>query len=416
MAKLTPISVANAKPGDTRREISDGGTGLWLVVQPSGKKGFAVRYRINGRPTKLTLKAGTLADARRQAATALHEVEQGRDPVAAKKQEKIAAELKDATTLRAVAELYLKREEAKPPGKRLRTIDQRRDTFERLVYPRLGGRPIADIKRSEVVALMDDVEEERGGRMADEVLSVLRIVFDWHALRSDDFKSPIVKGMTLTKPKDRMRDHKLSDAEVAAVWHAAQEMPGAFGPFVQFALLTATRRNEAARLRWGELSPDRKTWVIPAARYKSKRDHLVPLSPAAQALLAKLPPIAGCEFVFTNDGKRAVGGFSRGKAKLDEASGVTGWRLHDLRRVSRSLMSAADVDRDTAERCLGHRVGGILDQTYDKFEYREQKAIAFEKLAARIECIVNPPPPSEVADLGQARAHKARMSSARAAG
>ena len=204
----------------------------------------------------------TLAGARQAATGALLEVERGVDPAAKKK----AAT--GGNTLREIAEAHLRREESKPADKRLRTLDQRRDTLERLILPKLGKRPINQIKRSEIVALMDEVETTRGARMADEVLGVLRIVCDWHARRDDDFRSPIVRGMTLTKPQERIRNRVLSNGELVKVWKAADAMEGPFGHYVQFLLLTATRRNEAARMTYAEISGG--DWLIPAARYKTK--------------------------------------------------------------------------------------------------------------------------------------------------
>src|SRR5262249_8911295 len=159
------------------------------------------------------------------------------------------------------------------------TADQRRATFERLIFPQLGARPIADIKRREIIQLLDRVEDERGGRMADDTLAVLRLLLNWHASRDDEVRSPIVRGMARTKLEDRGRTPPVSDDELRAVWKAADATP-TFGALVQFITLTATRRNEAACMRWSELAGS--DWLIPAARYKNKRDHLVPLSKAAQ--------------------------------------------------------------------------------------------------------------------------------------
>ena len=77
------------------------------------------------------------------------------------------------------------------------------------------------------------------------------------------------------------------------------------------------------------------------------------------AIIDDLPSVNGSDLVFTHDGKRPVGGFSKFKARLDRDSGVTGWRLHDLRRTARSLMSRAGVPADHAERCLGHVIGNV---------------------------------------------------------
>src|SRR5262249_53382214 len=136
---LTDVAIRNLKPGSARSEIPDpGARGLYVVIQPSGVKSFAVRYRYGGRSPKLPLAAGiSLVAARRAAADALYEVDQGRDPSAAKRRAKDAHRLAAENTFRAVAEEYLKRD-----GARLRTANQQRRTLERLVYPHLGNRPI----------------------------------------------------------------------------------------------------------------------------------------------------------------------------------------------------------------------------------------------------------------------------------
>jgi integrase len=107
-------------------------------------------------------------------------------------------------------------------------------------------------------------------------------------------------------------------------------------------------------------------------------------------ILQGLPRIVGCDFVFAGAGGKAINALSLWKRELDEASGVSGWTLHDLRRTARSLMSRAGVNGEVAERCLGHSVGGLVRETYDRHEYLEEKRHAFETLAAQIERIVNP--------------------------
>src|SRR5262245_27284811 len=157
MAKrLTAIGVEQIKPRATRFEVPDGGcVGMYLSIQPSGKRRFVVRYRIAGRPAKYTLDAGLSLKAAREAATAvLNKAAQGVDPAGARREAAAAAELAAGDTLRAVAERYLQAEERKPEAKRLRTIPQRRATFERLIYPDLGGRPVHEIRRGETTRRM----------------------------------------------------------------------------------------------------------------------------------------------------------------------------------------------------------------------------------------------------------------------
>jgi integrase len=173
----------------------------------------------------------------------------------------------------------------------------------------------------------------------------------------------------------------LNDAEIAAMLRAVEAQPGPFSSLVRFLLLSAARRSEASDMTWGEIVGD--VWTIPAARCKTKKDVAIPLSGAAWAVLDQIPRIGGCRYVFTASGRRPVSSVSNRKAKLDAASGVTGWTLHDLRRTARSLMSRAGVNADIAERCLGHVIGGVRG-TYDRHEYLQEKRAAFEALAEQI--------------------------------
>ena len=199
---------------------------------------------------------------------------------------------------------------------------------------------------------------------------------NWHAARDDDFVCPIVRGMKRGKGNGRQRI--LSDAEIEQVWHAAQ---GLFGRYVRFLLLTAVRKSEASEAQWSEV--DQGVWTVPAEGMKQKLDHAVPLSEAAIALME---PNASL-FVFTATGERGVTDFTKYKDKLDEASGVTGWVLHDLRRSARSLMGRANVPEKIAERCLAHVPGGIVGR-YDKWEYLPQKREALASLARLVGEIV----------------------------
>src|SRR5262249_15643727 len=110
---------------------------------------------------------------------------------------------------------------------------------------------------------------------------------------------------------------------------------------------------------------------------------------SAKAIIDAQPHIG--PYVFSTDGRTSINGFSKSKAQLDQASGVSDWVLRDLRRTARSLLSRAGVNADVAERCLGHVIGGIRG-VYDRHSWYEEKKLAYEKLAMVIEGIVNPKP------------------------
>jgi integrase len=387
--KLTAKTIESLRPGSQRREISDGGSGLFLVLQPSGAKSWAVRFRCAGRPTKLTLGSWptlTLAAARKGAADTLHDLANGIDPSATRKAAKQKAAESEANTVAAICNEFLQRE-----SKRLRTIDQRERILRRLVYPAIGNRPVESLKRSEIARLLDRIEDSSGPRMADVTLAVLRRVFHWHALRSDEFRSPIVRGMGRQSPADHRRARILDDNELRRLWAATADRQR-FSNLIRFLLLTTARRGEAAEMRWDEVTDG--IWTLPASRSKTKTEIVRPLSRAAQAVLAAQPRIT--DWVFTTNRTGPLKSFSEPKAKLDAASGITNWRIHDLRRSSRSLLSRAGVNPDIAERCLGHALPTIR-ATYDRHRYLDEMAHAFEALAALIERIVNPPDAAVVA-------------------
>jgi integrase len=388
MAKFTAKFVENLKPGPARREIPDPGcSNLYLVLQPSGARSWAARYRDNGRSVKLTLGSWpqiSLHDARVAAAEALKQVKLGQDPAKARQDAKIKADAAKADTLTAICEKYLGR----PETKRLRTHDQRVSILKRQIYPLLGSRPIGEIKRREIAGLLDKIEDKSGPRAADVALAILRRIFNWQAVRDDDFISPIVRGMNRQKPAEHRRARILNDDEIRAVW-AATEDNTAFSSLIRFLLLTTARRNEAAAMTRDEIDAD-GVWRLPASRSKTKVEVVRPLSKAALALIEQIPQIDDCPFIFSTTGRTPISQFSIPKAKLDAASGTSGWTIHDLRRTARSLLSRAGVNSDVAEKALGHSRGDDIER-YDRHDFRDEMRHAFERLSALIETIAHPP-------------------------
>jgi integrase len=378
MTRLTDLAVKNAKPKATRYERSDNGSGLWLIVQPNGHKSYATRTRLNRKSIKIThgdTVALSLAQARVLNAEAIKQAAQGINPGDAKKDAKVRRAIAEANTFAAVAALYLNTGRVK----KLRTLDQLTYRLTRLTIPQIGDKPIADLKRSQIMHALDHIERVNGGRTADLCLSDISCVLKFHAMRDDEYRLPLVPGMKRINAKDSARDRILTDAEIKAVWDTGNG-------FARFLLLTAARRDEAAGMQWKEL--DGNDWTLPASRNKVKVDLVRPLSKAAMDVL----PSRGHddEFVFGNPPDRPLRSYSLLKKNLDRASGVTGWRLHDLRRTARSLMSRAGVNADHAERCLGHVIGGVRG-IYDRHEFHAEKAHALEALAHQVALIVDPP-------------------------
>jgi integrase len=372
-------------------EVRDAGCrGLRVTVQASGTKGWYLRYWHQGKGYNLWLGSvlegatdtttapaiGTplsLADARMLAAQVLREVKAGRDPGTLRRLGPSEG------TVSSIADDYFKRAASK-----LRSAKARRYDLD-LIRGAVGSRPIVEVKLSDLARLRDKVEEEHGPAAADRMLTTWSAFAEWHAGRNDDYRPPSIRKLRVKPPA---RERVLSDSELRAVWQAADKLGYPNGHLVKLLLLTCGRLREVAGMRRTELSDDGATWTIPAARCKTGRDVVLPLSETAQGIIASAPVIEPGDFVFTSTGKTHIGSFDARKNAIVAASGVTGWRLHDLRRTSRTLLSRAGVSTDVAERCLGHAIGGVRG-VYDRHRYLQEMAEAFEALAGMVEQLVN---------------------------
>jgi len=381
---LTPRLIDALKP--PRKLVWDATVpGFAVRVTDNGAKTFVLVGRFSSRnPTARAIgKVGALSleDARAKAREWIALVAKGIDPAQAQRDAQ-------RDTLAAICEEYLARR-----SRELRSIDLIRSMLTRLVLPTLGSRQIADIRRSDVVRLLDRIEDESGPVAANRTCALLGTVMNWYAGRTDDYSSPIIRGMA--RRREVARDRVLSDEELRAIWQTTTPLGvsnlnaghPAHCAYIRFLLLTGARRNEAAKMRWSEIADG--AWTLPSARNKTGVELVRPLSRGASDIVSGLPRSG--EFVFSRTGATALSGLSRFKIELDRASGTEGWVIHDLRRTARSLMSRAGVPSDHAERALGHIIGWVRG-VYDRHQYRDEMLLAYEKLSALVAQIVDPQP------------------------
>jgi integrase len=281
--------------------------------------------------------------------------------------------------------------------KNLRRADEVERVFDKYVRPRIGAKSIYQLRRRDIVEMLDEIEDEHGPVMADRTLAHVRKAFNWAAARDDVFVPPIVRGMARTKTSERARRRVLDDQEVRDLWEAldAAAVPAPFIPLVRTLLLVGQRREEVAQLRWEEIAGN--VWSIPRERRKKGDGQTVPLTDITLQLLGE--PQKGYVFS-TTGGRKPFSGFSKAKRALDAAIGdlrkreerdaMAPWVLHDLRRTARSLMSRAGVSADVAERVLGHVIPGVRG-IYDRHPFITEKRDALERLAALVARIIKPP-------------------------
>jgi integrase len=289
-------------------------------------------------------------------------------------------------TVAAVAANWLNRHVER---NKLRTAAEMRRQVEKYIAPVLGARPFAEIKRSDVALFLDGIEDKHGPAMADAILSTLRSMANWYAMRNDGYTPPFTRNMRRTPPQDRRRDRVLSDVEMRTIWKSA-EKSGQFGAIIRLLLLTAQRFAKVAKIRWTDVD-DNGVWTIHTEPREKQNAGKLKLPHAALAIINAQPRLLSSPYVFISRGN---GGYV--KDDFDDKCGITGWRLHDLRRTARSLMSRAGVRPDIAERVLGHPIQGV-EGVYDRHTYDSEKADALIRMAALVERIVNPPADNIVA-------------------
>jgi integrase len=387
--------------------------GFAVRVTSAGTKAFVWFHRVDGKPYLETLGrwdanqgGGTLTvrDAIVRADKLAKDVRNGRreDPRPERTRRLQDGDKPADGNVSGLLDTYITR--YLKAGK-LRSAGMIEAQLNRLVKPRIGKVGIYELKRSHISRMLDEIADDHGPRMADLVLAYVRKAFNWYEVNGhdDDFVSPVVRGMARLKPSDRERERVLSDDEIRDVWAALDTItePACFPAYVKTLLLTATRRSEGADLSTTELEGE--IWTIPFARYKTKLDHVIPLSAPARELIATAAPdkqAKNAHFVFsTTDGAKPFSGFSKAKRELDKAIAdireregrppMENWTLHDLRRTARTLLARAGVRDDIAERCLGHVIKGV-EKVYNRYAYLDEKRAAFEALAALVARILNP--------------------------
>jgi integrase len=192
----------------------------------------------------------------------------------------------------------------------------------------------------------------------------------------------------------------LSDGEIAKLWRATDEIGPPFGSVIKLLLLTGCRRNEISGLRWSEISEDGAAINLPGTRTKNHRAHTVPLSKAAQEILAGVQRVPESPFIFTTTGTTPVSGWSKTKRRLDQLMGsVPPWRIHDIRRTVATGMARAGADLPVIERALNHvsgSFGGIVG-VYQKHKYADEVRNALQAWANLLLAIAEGRPANVVA-------------------
>jgi integrase len=345
---------------------------LFLRVPPEGAAAFTVI--VKRKRTQHWCVVGStdvmgIDAAREKAREIIRRVKAGLDPVE-----------KPPPPPRSVAVVAREWLQRVADARKHRTAPEQRRVVERYLVRSIGDHDFATLRRSDIARLLDKVEDAHGVAMADKALSVLRAIAHWVQSRDDVYAAPFVRGMGRVPAAQQRRSRTLSDDELRRVWHAAD---GPFGAIVKLLLLTGQSAAKVAGMRWQDLAGG--IWNIPREEREKQNAGQLRLPKLALDIIAAQPQLAGSALVFPGSPLRGTG-----KAKLDRVSGVHDWRVHDLRRTSRSLLARCGVRHEIAEAVLGHALPGVA-QIYNRYHYDHEKSEALRELAASVKRIVDPP-------------------------
>jgi integrase len=254
---------------------------------------------------------------------------------------------------------------------------------------RWGSRKISEIRREDILSLLDHLVDGGAPVGANRVLAAIRKLFNWAAGRSMLPANPCER---IQRPTDEVsRDRVLNDDELRLVWRAAGERGWPFGPIVQLLILTGQRRDEVAGMAWSELNLKGATWHLPRGRVKNDNGHDVPLSAPALAIIGQVQKVAGVDLLFSTTGKTAVSGFSKEKKAIVEQVVFDDWWLHDLRRTMASGMARLGVSLPVIEKILNHSSGsfrGVVG-VYQRHSYANEKRAALDLWGAHVARLVS---------------------------
>ncbi len=431
MVKLTTDILKNALPDKGKRlELRDDDEpGLIFRVTDTGERTWSVRYRsAEGQRRKRlgAFPAVSLSKAREEARKLKGSIASGHDVVAAERAEKVAAAARKLNTISALGQQYfadaamgLHRPNAKP--KRIGTLTEERRVFDKLIVPELGDTAVTTLRRADIQTFVSkqsrkaSAKRKAGEKKAPPAVSngrhcrnVLRQILSYAVWKEVIEHNPAT-GIAVVAPKARER--VLTDDELKALWGAWErpqdyqglQLSPEVGKALQLAALTLQRGGEVIGAAKAEFDLKAKTWLIPAARMKGKRPHLVPLSTRAVELVEQAMSLAGdSPYLFPSPRNRdedpapiARHSFSRAMGRVCSTLDIADATPHDLRRTGATNLTSEriGIPRFIVSQVIAHAgdTGGaaaVTGRHYDLNDYLPEKRRALDAWAALVDEIV----------------------------
>ena len=366
------------------------GHGLYLQVASPTNRSWIFRYERDAKERMLglgPLHTFTLEEARERARLIRQQLKVGQDPLERRKTEKArrALEVARNKTFKECVEACFN--DHSPAWKSAAYRQDWLNTLERYAYPEFGELPVAQIDAGLVLRVLKPLWLTKT-KTAKMLRQRIEAVLNWataHGYRDGENPARLRGNLEHMLPKAekvrRVVHHAaLSHIEIGVLMGELRVHDSIPARALEFLILTAARAAETRLATWDEINLAARVWIVPAERMKGDREHRVPLSDQAGALLNRLPRLAGCEYVFP--------GARRGPMHENAMWGVLralrpGLTVHGFRSTFRTWSEEhTRFPREVAEQALAHTIGSAVERAYrrtDLFEKRRELMAAWAR-------------------------------------
>jgi integrase len=360
--------------------------GLGIRLRAGGSANWVFQYRLGTKQRRVTLGKQLSPARAREMASELHaKVRLGQDPAGEKEEGRARA----SQTFEAVVKAYLEAQKTRlRPGSYLE-VERHLLTYAKALH----GLQLGKVERGNIARVLSELVVASGAVSANRARATLSAMFAW-AIRQGLVNTNPVTGTE--RQEETSRDRVLSDDELRTIWRAIDD-DSHYSAILKLLLLTGQRADEIASLRWSEIVGD--SIVLPPARTKNDREHIIPLPRDAAAIIEAQHRRVGRDLIF-GFGEGGFSAWSRCKERLDEriatmrkAEGkadVPRWTTHDLRRTCATRMADLGVAPHVVEGVLNHVSGhkaGVAG-IYNRASYAAEKTAALTLWADHVRTVV----------------------------
>ncbi|ELL7417791.1 tyrosine-type recombinase/integrase [Salmonella enterica] len=378
---LTHTGIQAARPAEKEYTLQDG-NGLYLLIKPNGSKIWRFRYTRPGDGQRVLLSFGsldevTLADARKRREEYRALLAKGTDPQAHQKQQTEAELIRRNNTFRKVAADWyeMKKSQNLAPN----TIKDIWRSLEKYVFPDIGEYPVDELTTRQFVTLLEPIRARGNLETLKRVLQRINEVMDFAANRGltefntaanvrKAFPAPVKVHMPTIRPEQL--PELMRAVSVASIERQTRLL-------IEWQLLTVTRPAEAAEARWSEIDLTAGTWTIPAGRMKMRREHVIPLSSQALAVLEAMKPIsAHRQYVFPGYKNPQMPMNSQTVNAALKRMGFKGVLVsHGMRAIFSTAANEEGFEPDVIEAALAHVDTNDVRRAYNRSTYFEKRVV-----------------------------------------